>query len=131
MNYKNLQKILDSQPSVSGSTFLVFSLFGISSLLMVGFFVLSVGLFLEGVFHYKIFLTWVSEQLQFKLDEELRWKIAGSFGFFSLILSSVFLGVLFLCKMVLRRNHFIIEIEDWILGNITEAKRPLKKSAKR
>ncbi|HPW88214.1 hypothetical protein SAMN05421789_103127 [Kaistella chaponensis] len=124
MNEKNLQKIIDTQPSVSGSTFLVSTLFIISWLLMVGLFVLSIGLFLESYLHYKIFLDWVSRQLNFGLNEEQRWKIAVSFGLFSLFLSIIFLGVIFLCKMVLRRNHFIIQIEDWIFANMKELKKP-------
>ena len=124
MNNRSLQKIVDTQPSVSGSTFLVSALFVISWILMVGLFILSIGLFLESFFHYKIFLDWVSRQLSFGLNEEQRWKIATSFGLFSLFLSIVFLGVIFLCKMVLRRNHFIIEMEDWIYANIKEVKKP-------
>jgi hypothetical protein len=128
MSEKNLQKIIDTQPSVSGSTFLVSALFVISWFLMVGLFILSIGLFLESFLHYKIFLDWVSRQLSFGLNEEQRWKIATSFGLFSLFLSIVFLGVIFLCKMVLRRNHFIIEMEDWIFENVKEVKKPrLKK----
>jgi hypothetical protein len=91
---------------------------------MVGLFVLSIGLFLESYLHYKIFLDWVSRQLNFGLNEEQRWKIAVSFGLFSLFLSIIFLGVIFLCKMVLRRNHFIIQIEDWIFANMKELKKP-------
>ena len=86
MNEKNLQEIIDTQPSVSGSTFLVSTLFIISWILMVGLFVLSIGLFLESYLHYKIFLDWVSRQLNFGLNEEHRWKIAVSFGLFSLFL---------------------------------------------
>ncbi|KIA90470.1 hypothetical protein [Kaistella jeonii] len=124
MTEKNLQKIIDTQPSVSGSTFLVSALFVISWLLMVGLFILSIGLFLESFLHYKIFLDWVSRQLSFGLNEDQRWKIATSFGLFSLFLSIIFLGVIFLCKMVLRRNHFIIQIEDWIFDNVKEIKKP-------
>lgn len=127
MNDKNLQKIIDSQPSVSGSTFLVSALFVISWILMTGLFILAIGLFLESFLHYKIFLTWVSRQLNFSLNEDQRWKIATSFGLFSMFLSIVFLGVIFLCKMVLRRNHFIIEIEDWLFANIKEVRKPRPK----
>ena len=127
MNDKNLQKIIDSQPSVSGSTFLVSALFVISWILMTVLFILAIGLFLESFLHYKIFLTWVSRQLNFSLNEDQRWKIATSFGLFSMFLSIVFLGVIFLCKMVLRRNHFIIEIEDWLFANIKEVRKPRPK----
>ena len=128
MNNRSLQKIIDSQPSVSGSTFLVSALFVVSWILMVGLFILSIGLFFESFLHYKIFLDWVSRQLSFSLNEDQRWKIATSFGLFSLFLSIVFLGVIFLCKMVLRRNHFIIEMEDWIFENVNDVKKPrLKK----
>jgi hypothetical protein len=41
-------------------------------------------------------------------------------------LSIIFGGVIVLCKMVLRRNHYIIQIEDWILGNIKEVKKDSK-----
>ena len=85
---------------------------------------LSIGLFLEGFLHYKIFLDWVSRQLTFTLNEDQRWKIATSFGLFSLFLSIVFLGVIFLCKMVLRRNHFIIQMEDWLFANMKVIKKP-------
>ena len=126
MNIKNLQQTLNSQPSVTGTTFLVTSLFMISWILMIFLFLLSMGLFLESFLHYRIFLEWVSKQLQFGLNDEQRWKIATSFGLVSLFLSIIFGGVIVLCKMVLRRNHYIIQIEDWILGNIKEVKKDSK-----
>ena len=60
---------------------------------MIFLFVLSMGLFLESFLHYRIFLEWVSKQLQFGLNDEQRWKIATSFGLVSLFLSIIFGGV--------------------------------------
>ena len=120
MRLKELQNILDNQPSVSGSTFLVGALYVISIVLFLGFLVLGIGLLLESLFHYKIFLDWVSQQLHVVLNEEQRYKIATSFGLLSLFLSLVFLGVIFLCRMVLTRNKFIIDIDEWIYSNLSQ-----------
>lgn len=131
MRLKELQNILDNQPSVSGSTFLVGALYVISIVLFLGFLVLGIGLLLESLFHYKIFLDWVSQQLHVLLNEEQRYKIATSFGLLSLFLSLVFFGVIFLCRMVLTRNKFIIDIDEWIYGNLSQiTKRTATKSKK-
>ena len=131
MRLKELQTILDSQPSVSGSTFLVGALYVASWVLFVTFLVLGIGLLLESLFHFKIFLDWVSHQLNVSLNEHQRWKIATSFGLFSVVLSTVFLGVIFLCRMVLNRNRFIIEIDEWLYSNITEVKRKASSKSKK
>ena len=120
MKLKELQTILDSQPSVSGSTFLVGSLYVISWILAAVFLILGIGLLLESAFHFKIFLEWVSRNLNIALNEDQRWKIATSFGIISLILAVIFAGVIVLCRMILKRNHFIIQMDDWIYSNITE-----------
>lgn len=122
MQKRELQAIIDSQPSVSANTFLVGALYVLSWILFVAFLILGAGLFLESLLHYKIFLGWVSEQLNFALNEEQRWKIATGFGLMSLFLSAVFLGVIFLCRMVLNRNRFIIEIDEWMYANLKEVK---------
>lgn len=130
MKIRNLQSILDTQPSVSGNTFFIFLVWGISWLLAVTFFVLGVGLLLESALHYKIFLNFVSRQINLVLDEQQRWKISTSFGVISLILSFIFVGMIFICKMVLVRNHFIIQIEDWLISEIKEIKIKPRKSKK-
>ncbi|WP_297986201.1 hypothetical protein [uncultured Chryseobacterium sp.] len=131
MRLKELQTILDSQPSVSGSTFLVGALYVASWILFVAFLILGIGLLLESLFHFKIFLDWVSRQLNVLLNEDQRWKIATSFGLISVMLSAVFLGVIFLCRMVLNRNRFIIEMDEWIYTNITEVKRKAASKSKK
>ena len=131
MRLKELQTILDSQPSVSGSTFLVGALYIASWILFVAFLILGIGLLLESLFHFKIFLDEVSRQLNVLLNEEQRWKIATSFGLISVMLSAVFLGVIFLCRMVLNRNRFIIEMDEWIYTNITEVKRKAASKSKK
>lgn len=130
MKIRNLQSILDTQPSVSGNTFFIFLVWGISWLLAVTFFVLGVGLLLESALHYKIFLNFVSRQINLVLDEQQRWKISTSFGVISLILSFIFVGMIFICKMVLVRNHFIIQVEDWLISEIKEIKIKPRKSKK-
>ena len=130
MKIKELQNLLDSQPSVSGSTIFVGILFVISCILAFFFFILGFGLLLESFFEFKIFLDWVSKQLRLVLNIEQRQQIANSFGIFSLILSAVFGGVIYLCRMILRRNHFIIQMEDWIYGNLSEIKRKVRKTKK-
>lgn len=123
MRLRELQTIIDGQPSVSANTFLVGALYVVSWILFVAFLILGAGLFIESLLHYKIFLGWVSEQLNFALNEEQRWKIATSFGLLSLFLSAVFLGVIILCRMVLNRNRFIIEIDEWIYADLSEIKK--------
>lgn len=128
MKIKQLQTLLDSQPSVSGNTFLVSALYILSWILAIAFFILAIGLLLESAFHFKIFLDWVSRQINFVLNQEQRWKISTSFGLISLFLSLIFAGMIFVSKMVLTRNHFIIQLEDWLLENIKEVKVPKKKN---
>lgn len=123
MKLRELQTLLDSQPSVSGSTFLVGTLYLISWILAVFFFILGIGLLLESAFHFKIFLDWLSRNLNIVLNEEQRWKIATSFGIISLILALIFVGVIILCRMVLKRNHFIIQLEDWLYLNVADIKK--------
>ncbi len=130
MNFTNLQKILDKQPSVSGNTYFVSAVYVLSWILMVSFFVLALGLLLESTLHFKIFLDWVARQLNFELTTDQRFKIATSLGWISLFLSAVFGGMIYVAKMVLVRNHFIIEIEDWIFHNIKEIQKKPAKSKK-
>lgn len=132
MKIRELQTLLNSRPSVSGSTYLVGALYVISCLLAAVFFILGVGLLLESLFHMKIFLDWLSRNLRIVLNEEQRWTIATSFGSISLILSCIFVGVIVLSRMILKRNHFIIQTEDWLYHNVPElTKRPLKTSRKK
>jgi uncharacterized membrane protein YciS (DUF1049 family) len=126
MRIKELQTLLDGQPSVSGNTFIVGGWYVISCLLTLLFFVLGVGLLLESAFHFRIFLDWVSAKLRISLNEEQRWQIATTLGLISLVLAVVFAGVIFLCKMILNRNHFIIRMEDWIYGNLPEVRRTVR-----
>ena len=131
MKIKELQTLLDSQPSVSGSTFLVGSLYVLSWILATAFLVLGIGLLLEGFLGFRIFLDWVSKQINLILDESQRTQIATSFGTICLLLSAVFTGVIFLSKMVLKRNHYMIQMEDWIYANLTEIKKTTRKKTVR
>lgn len=130
MKIKELQTILDTQPSVSGNTFFIFFVWGLSWLLAITFFIFGVGLLLESLLHYKIFLNFVSRQINLVLDDEQRWKISSSFGFMSLILASIFVAMIYICRMVLVRNHFIIQLEDWLLTEIKEIKIKSRKTKK-
>lgn len=123
MKIKELQTLLDSQPSMSGSTFLVGFLFVVSCLLSAFFIVLGIGLLLESTLHYRIFLDWVSRNLKLLLNEDQRSTIATTLGIISVILSFLFGGVIFLCRMILKRNHFIMQTEDWLYDNVIEVKR--------
>lgn len=122
MKIKELQNILDAQPSVSGNTYFIFIVWGFSWLLAIAFFILGMGLLLESLFHYKIFLDFVAEKLNLLLSEEQRWKISSSLGFLSLFLAGIFVSMIFICKMVLTRNHFIIQLEDWLTSEVREIK---------
>ena len=124
MKIRELQILLNNQPSISGNTFVVGALLVISCLLAFAFLILGIGLFLESWFGYKIFLNWVARQLNLLLDIEQRTTLAVSFGTSALILCVVFCGVIYLCRMILRRNHFMILTEDWLYANITELTKP-------
>ena len=130
MNIKELQKILDTQPSVSGNTYFIFFVWGISWLFAVAFFILSIGLFLESMLHYKIFLDFVARQINLILDENQRWALSSSFGIVSLLLAGIFASMIVICKMVLVRNHFIIQLEDWLISEVKEIKIKPRKSKK-
>lgn len=130
MKIKELQSILDEQPSISGSTFFVGALYVVACALAAAFLILGLGLMLESLFHFKIFLDWLSQNLGLILNEDQRWKIATSFGLISIVLSAVFIGVIFLCRMILKRNHFMIQMEDWLYGNITEIRKRQRKTSK-
>lgn len=130
MKIKELQTILDAQPSVSGNTYFIFIIWGISWLLAITFFILGIGLLLESLLHYKIFLDFVARQINLVLDENQRWTLSSSFGILSLILAAVFGSMIFICRMVLVRNHFIIQLEDWLISEVKEIKVKPRKSRK-
>lgn len=130
MKIKELQNILNTQPSVSGNTFFIFLIWGLSWLFAITFLVLGIGLLLESALHYKIFLDFVSRQINLVLDQEQRWKISTSFGIISLVLAFIFVGMIFISKMVLVRNHFIIQIEDWLLSEFKDVKIKTRKTRK-
>lgn len=130
MKIKELQNILNAQPSVSGNTYFIFFVWGISWLLAVAFFILGIGLFLESMLHYKIFLNFVARQINLILDENQRWVLSSSFGIVSLLLAGIFASMIVICKMVLVRNHFIIQLEDWLISEIKEIKIKPRKSKK-
>lgn len=130
MKIKELQNILNTQPSVSGNTYFIFIVWGISWLLAITFFILGIGLLLESLLHYKIFLDFVAREINLVLDEQQRWKLSSSFGVISLILSAVFISMIFICRMVLVRNHFIIQLEDWLISEIKEIKIKPRKTRK-
>lgn len=130
MKIKELQTILDAQPSVSGNTYFIFIIWGISWLLAITFFILGIGLLLESLLHYKIFLNFVARQINLVLDENQRWTLSSSFGILSLILAAIFGSMIFICRMVLVRNHFIIQLEDWLISEVKEIKIKPRKSRK-
>ena len=130
MKLKELKTLLDNQPSVYGNTFLVGSLYVISIILSAIFFIMCVSLLMEAWFDWKIFLDWISRQLKIILNEEQRSSIALSFGIISLFLSVIFAGVIALSRMVLNRNHYIIQLDDWIYQNISQTKKPVRKTKK-
>ena len=98
MKIKELQNILNTQPSVSGNTYFIFIVWGISWLLAVAFFILGIGLLLESMLHYKIFLDFVARQINLLLDENQRSALSSSFGVGSLILAGIFASMIFICK---------------------------------
>ena len=130
MKIKELQNILNTQPSVSGNTYFIFLVWGISWLLAVSFFILGIGLLLESMLHYKIFLDFVARQINLILDENQRWVLSSSFGIVSLLLAGIFASMIVICKMVLVRNHFIIQLEDWLISEVKEIKIKPRKSKK-
>ena len=130
MKIKELQNILNTQPSVSGNTYFIFFVWGISWLLAVAFFILGIGLLLESMLHYKIFLDFVARQINLILDENQRWVLSSSFGIVSLLLAGIFASMIVICKMVLVRNHFIIQLEDWLISEVKEIKIKPRKSKK-
>jgi hypothetical protein len=80
--------------------------------------------------HYKIFLNFVARQINLILDENQRWALSSSFGIVSLLLAGIFASMIVICKMVLVRNHFIIQLEDWLISEIKEIKIKPRKSKK-
>ena len=130
MKIKQLQSILDQQPSVSGNTYFIFIVWGISWLFALVFLLLGIGLLLESLLHYKIFLDTVAQKLHLVLNEEQRWNISTSLGWLSIILALVFGAMKNICKMVLVRNHFIILLEEWLISEIKEVKINRKISKK-
>ena len=130
MKIKQLQSILDQQPSVSGNTYFIFIVWGIYWLFALVFLLLGIGLLLESMLHYKIFLDTVAQKLHLVLTHEQRWNISTSLGWLSLILAFVFGAMIYICKMVSVRNHFIILLEEWLISEIKEVKINRKISKK-
>lgn len=119
MNIKSLEKMYAEKPSVLRSTYLVFVFWVLSWILMLAFLGLAIGLLLESAFEYRYFIDWIfkSFKLNFPFSDYERWKFATTFGLISLFLSIFFLGTAILCKMILHRNKFILELEDWLKIN--------------
>ena len=130
MKIKQLQSILDQQPSVSGNTYFIFIVWGISWLFALVFLLLGIGLLLESLLHYKIFLDTVAQKLHLVLNEEQRWNISTSLGWLSIILALVFGAMIYIWKIVLCRNHVIILLEEWLISEIKEVKINRKISKK-
>ena len=42
----------------------------------------------------------------------------------------IFGGFIYLCKMILCRNNFIIQMEEWIFQNLSEVRKPVRKTRK-
>lgn len=131
MKLRELQILLDQQPSVITNTYVVVVLNILGYILAIGFLILGLGLLIEGWLDWKVFLEWVSRQFNIILNQEQRSDIAISFGIFSLILSLIFGGVIYLSRWILQRNHFIMEMEDWIYNNLSEIKRKRIQSKKK
>lgn len=129
MNTKNIQTLLDKQPNASENTYLVFILLGISWVLMIVLFILAIGLWIENLSHYSIFLDWLVQKTALKITptEEQRSSFSLCFGLLCFGLSLVFLGGIFLCRMILHRNQFILEIEDWLFANIASIQKKTPK----
>ncbi len=119
MNIKSLEKMYAEKPSVLRSTYLVFVFWVLGWILMLAFLGLAIGLLLESAFEYRYFIDWIlkSFKLNFPFSDDERWKFATTFGLISLFLSIFFLGTVILCKMILHRNKFILELEDWLKIN--------------
>lgn len=131
MKIRELQSILNAQPSVSRSTFVVGSLYVLCCVLAIVFLILGIGLLLESFFHFKIFLEWISRNTGILLNEVQRWSIATILGVIALIWSAIFAGLIVICRMVLRRNHYIMTIEDWIYQNIKDVNRPQAQASRK
>lgn len=119
MKINELENILQRTPSVSGNTYGVVALMIFGGILGAACFILSLGLFLESWLGHDIFMNSISSLLRLALPEEQRAGVALTFGLIGLVLAVIFLGVVRICKMVLRRNQFIMELEDWIADNIS------------
>lgn len=130
MKLKELQTLLENQPSISSNTFLVSALYLLSWILACGFLLSGILLLLEAFLNWKILLYWLSAQIKLVLTAEQRIHIALSFGIISIFLSVLFGGMIFLCRMILKRNSYIITLDDWIFNNITDLKKPSKKTSK-
>ena len=133
MKLKELEQILHHRPSVSGNTFGVFALLIAAIVLSAAFLLLGTGLLIESWLGYRIFLNSVASGIGIVLDDEQRYVIALSLGLICLILAAIFAAVIMICRMVLRRNQFIIELEDWLLANISDLQKTAakRKSAKK
>lgn len=133
MKLRELENLLQRRPSVTGNTFGVIALFIISAILLIVFFILGLGLLVESRWGSEIFLNELSTQMRVTLNDEQRAGLSQFFGLFSIFLSAIFTGVVFICRMVLRRNKFILEIEDRIDNNIARMNlaKPTKSKIKK
>lgn len=119
MKIKELENILLCTPSVSGNTFGVVALMILAGILGGTCLILGLGLMLESWLGYQIFLNSITSGIGVTVPDDRRASVAMMFGLICLILAVIFLGVWRICKMVLRRNQFIIDLEDWIEANIS------------
>lgn len=120
MKLKQLQTIIDRRPAVTTNTFLISALFAASLFLAAIFLILGLALILEGLFEFKIILNTVADALKMNPNEDQRRNISLVLGFISVLLAVVYAVAARVSKMVLQRNSFILDMEDWIAQNIKE-----------
>lgn len=101
-------------PSVTGTTYFIFIILGVCFLLGTVFLGLALGLFLESALEYHFFIDMIliRSKITTPIPNAEIWKIANIYGFFCLFLSLVLFLNCKISRMVLVRNHYIMEIQE-------------------
>lgn len=101
-----LNELLDNRPSAIGNTFVIVVIRFISGLIGTALFIVGVSILIHNLV-YDEFLA------QFNIVEELGKRTMNIIGGVAFIVGVLFFGVVRLCSMLIKRNLFLLELDEW------------------
>jgi len=101
-----LNELLDNRPNAIGNTFVIVVIRFISGLMGTALFIVGVSILIHNLV-YDEFLA------QFNVVEDLDNRTMNIIGSVAFIVGILFFGVVRLCSMLIKRNLFLLELDEW------------------